>query len=83
LHEGHRVGFETVERTLQTKKVMPPATVITMAKTMSCPGVHMVTVDLWNARAVPCRTVARERRRSTEELHLMSFNLKSGTAIAL
>src|SRR5579859_3457025 len=35
LHEGHRVGLETVERTLQTKKTMPPTTAMTMAKTIS------------------------------------------------
>lgn len=41
LHEGHRVGLETVERTFQTKKAMPPTTVMTIAKTMSWPGVHI------------------------------------------
>lgn len=41
LHEGHRVGLETVERTFQTKKAMPPTTAMTIAKTMSWPGVHI------------------------------------------
>ncbi len=41
LHEGHRVGLETVERTFQTKKAMPPTTAMTIAKTMSWPSVHI------------------------------------------
>lgn len=40
LHEGHRVGLETVERTFQTKKIMPPTIAMTIAKTISWPGVH-------------------------------------------
>jgi hypothetical protein len=46
LHDGHRVGLDTVERTFQTKKMMPPTTAMTMAKTMSSPGVHMQTIEL-------------------------------------